>query len=104
LLGTAILSTPAGGAGECFVDGETGYLLDCAEQPDLGMACEKLATLIDEVKADPTRHERARERARLLFSVDTMIGRFMELCAPAGTADDGRGSDSLLELECGARA
>jgi glycosyltransferase involved in cell wall biosynthesis len=97
LHGTAILSTPAGGAGECFAHGVTGHLLECADQPDLGAACDALATLVDEFKDDPTRRERARERARLLFSVEALIGRFIELCLPAGSVDEEEGSDDLLE-------
>ncbi|SAK87643.1 group 1 glycosyl transferase [Caballeronia pedi] len=82
LLGIATLSTPAGGAGECFVDGVTGHLLDCAEQPDLNAACDKLAVLIDGFQADDALREHARHRARMLFSVDAMIERFSALCAP----------------------
>lgn len=88
LLGTAVLSTPAGGAGECFVDGTTGHLLESADHPNLAMACERLATLVDAFQADPARRERARQRARLLFSVNAMVGRFVELCVLAESSSE----------------
>ncbi|WP_250535912.1 glycosyltransferase [Caballeronia sp. AZ10_KS36] len=81
MLGVATLSTPAGGAGECFVDGVTGHLLECAEQPDLQAACDKLAALVDRCKADEATCEHARHRARMLFSVNAMLSKFAELCA-----------------------
>ncbi|MBC8642016.1 glycosyltransferase [Caballeronia sp. EK] len=109
MLGIATLSTPAGGAGECFVDGVTGHLLDSAEQPDLNLACEKLATLIDNFQADGTMSEHARHRARVLFSVDSMIERFSALCLPAeaseesGTADCGDLADKRLSTPASSR-
>jgi glycosyltransferase involved in cell wall biosynthesis/thioredoxin-like negative regulator of GroEL len=95
--GIATLSTPAGGAGECFVDGVTGHLLESADQPDLGLACDKLAALVDAFNADGRRREHARQRARLLFSVEAMVGRFIELCVPGGFACEDEGSDDRLE-------
>ncbi|WP_236572376.1 glycosyltransferase [Burkholderia sp. 8Y] len=80
MLGVATLSTPAGGAGECFVDGVTGHLLECADQPDLQSACDKLANLVEHYKAHEATREHARQRARMLFSVNAMIGKFTDLC------------------------
>ncbi|MFM0327121.1 glycosyltransferase [Caballeronia glebae] len=97
MLGVPVLATPAGGAGECFVDDVTGHLLDSADRPNLASACQKLAVLIDSFRADGARHEYARQRARLLFSVDAMIGRFIELCAGAEVQTANEGRDDLLE-------
>ena len=105
MLGTAVLSTPAGGAGECFVDGMTGHLLESSDQPDLVMACQGLASLIDAFHADPTLSERARQRARVLFSVQAMVQRFIELCDfPAGGAKADRHSVDLRSVEPGVAA
>jgi glycosyltransferase involved in cell wall biosynthesis len=82
MLGVATLSTPAGGAGECFVDGVTGHLLECAEKPDLQAACDRLAVLVDRCRADAATRQHARDRARLLFSVSAMTSTFNELCFP----------------------
>jgi glycosyltransferase involved in cell wall biosynthesis len=100
LLGTAVLSTPAGGAGECFVDGMTGHLLESADHPNLVVACERLAALVDEFQADPARSERARQRARLLFSVNAMVGRFIELCVLADSTGEDKAGNDVLEAEC----
>ncbi|SAL01112.1 glycosyltransferase, group 1 family protein [Caballeronia pedi] len=87
MLGVATLSTPAGGAGECFVDGVTGHLLECAEHPDLQSACERLMVLVDRCRADAATRQHARDRARLLFSVSAMTSTFNELCFPATDAE-----------------
>jgi glycosyltransferase involved in cell wall biosynthesis len=34
-MGVHVVTTPAGGASECLIDGTTGHVLDCAEKPDL---------------------------------------------------------------------
>lgn len=34
-MGVRVVTTPAGGAAECLIDGTTGYVLECAEKPDL---------------------------------------------------------------------
>lgn len=34
-MGVRVVTTPAGGAAECLIDGTTGHVLECAEKPDL---------------------------------------------------------------------
>jgi glycosyltransferase involved in cell wall biosynthesis len=34
-MGVRVVTTPAGGAAECLLNGTTGYVLECTEQPDL---------------------------------------------------------------------
>jgi glycosyltransferase involved in cell wall biosynthesis len=34
-MGVRVVTTPAGGAAECLIDGVTGHVLECAEKPDL---------------------------------------------------------------------
>ncbi|KND57106.1 Glycosyl transferase, group 1 family protein [Candidatus Burkholderia verschuerenii] len=82
MLGVGTVSTPAGGAGECFVDGVTGHLLESAEQPDLQAACERLAALVDRCRAEPATRDQARDRASTLFSVPAMTAMFNDLCFP----------------------
>ncbi|WP_454690305.1 glycosyltransferase [Achromobacter aloeverae] len=79
-LGVCTVSTPAGGAGECFIDGVTGHLLKSAEHPDLEDACEKIASLAGKAREDPTLIELGRQHARSLFSVEAMIDAFIGLC------------------------
>jgi glycosyltransferase involved in cell wall biosynthesis len=83
LLGICTVSTPAGGAGECFIDGVTGHLLGSAENPDLHDACEKIENLVRSAQTDHTVRERAKHRASELFSVETMLATFMGLCRHA---------------------
>ncbi|WP_205192987.1 glycosyltransferase [Burkholderia sp. Ax-1724] len=88
LLGICVVSTPAGGAGECFIDGVTGHLLGCAENPDLNDACEKIEHLVLSAQADATVRERARQRAAELFSVEAMLATFMSLCRRAAPVEE----------------
>lgn len=41
-MGVRVVTTPAGGAAECLIDGTTGYVLDCAEKPNLEYAVERV--------------------------------------------------------------
>jgi glycosyltransferase involved in cell wall biosynthesis len=41
-MGVRVVTTPAGGAEECLIDGTTGYVLDCAEKPNLENAVERV--------------------------------------------------------------
>lgn len=34
-MGVRVVTTPAGGASECVIDGTTGFVLECAEKPDM---------------------------------------------------------------------
>lgn len=86
LLGVCTVSTPAGGAGECFIDGVTGHLLGCAENPDLQEACEKIERIVLSAQADPTVSAQAKWRAAELFSVDAMLATFLGLCRHAEPA------------------
>jgi len=80
LLGICTVSTPAGGAAECFIDGVTGHLLDCLDNPDLNEACEKIEAMVKASQSDIEIGLRSRQRARILFSVQSMINTFLGLC------------------------
>lgn len=83
LIGVCAVSTPAGGAGECFIDGVTGHLLNCAENPNLEDACDKIASLVTRSREDASLKTLSKQRARMLFSIDEMISGFMDLCFPS---------------------
>lgn len=93
-LGIGTVSTPAGGAGECFVDGATGHLLKSAPRPDLIDACDKIVALVDRARTDSTMREFAKNRAQMLFSVDAMVDTFMHLCRPSTAANSQRSTIS----------
>jgi glycosyltransferase involved in cell wall biosynthesis len=82
LLGVPVISTPAGGAGECFVEDETGHLLSDVDHPDLHEACEKVASMVDRVRSNAQLRQQSRERAQKLFSLDAMLTKFLGLCMP----------------------
>ena len=82
LLGVPVVSTPAGGAGECFVEDQTGHLLGDVEHPDLHEACDKVASMVDRVRGDQTLKTQSRQRAQNLFSLDAMLAKFLSLCVP----------------------
>jgi glycosyltransferase involved in cell wall biosynthesis len=88
MLGVPVVSTPAGGAGECFVENVTGHLLGDVEHPDLNDACEKIASLVDLGRGNEVLREHSRHRARELFSLDAMLDRFLGLCAPVSRTSE----------------
>ena len=83
LLGVPVISTPAGGAGECFLENETGHLLSDVDHPDLHEACEKVLSMVDKVRSNEEVRAYSRLRAQQLFSLDAMLSTFMSLCMPA---------------------
>ena len=44
-MGVRVVTTPAGGAAECLLDGTTGYVLECAEKPSLDGIVERAHSL-----------------------------------------------------------
>jgi glycosyltransferase involved in cell wall biosynthesis len=78
-LGVPVVSTPAGGASECFIEGVTGYILSCADKTDLNEASEKVAALIGRAH-DPEIFEPAsRDFLDKNFSVHGMLEKFLHL-------------------------
>lgn len=45
-MGVRVVTTPAGGASECLIDGTTGYVLECAEKPNLEHVVERVHSLV----------------------------------------------------------
>ncbi len=83
LLGVPVISTPAGGAGECFVENKTGHLLSDVDHPDLHEACEKVTSMVDKVRGNVDLGVHSRHRARRLFSLEAMLANFLRMCMPA---------------------
>lgn len=79
-LGTPVVSTPAGGAEECFVAGETGYILNCAENPHYELACEYISKLVDQRKAHPEALSKAAMKVAKGFSSANMMKKFNAIC------------------------
>jgi len=95
LLGVPVISTPAGGAGECFVEGETGHLLTDVDHPDMHEACEKVVSMVDRVRTNQELRAHSRQRAQELFSLDAMLTKFMSICMPAMSESE---NDERIDL------
>ncbi|WP_313625101.1 glycosyltransferase [Achromobacter sp.] len=95
LLGVPVISTPAGGAGECFVEGETGHLLTDVDHPDMHEACEKVVSMVDRVRTNQELRAHSRQRAKELFSLDAMLTKFMSICMPAMSESE---NDERIDL------
>ena len=72
-MGVPVVSTPAGGAKECFIEGETGYILNDLKEPDLYEACDKVAKLINQFRSNPELKAKATQFAASSFSVSGMV-------------------------------
>lgn len=95
LLGVPVVSTPAGGAGECFEEDQTGHLLGDVEHPDLHEACDKVISIVDRVRADERLKGQSRHRAQTLFSLEAMLAKFLSLCMPVMAVSE---NDESMEL------
>ncbi|STX81352.1 Vi polysaccharide biosynthesis protein TviE [Legionella busanensis] len=80
-MGVPIVSTPAGGAQECFIQGETGFILNDAQEPDLLEACEKVSNIITMFKNDPELKNKAISFASTNFSISGMIEKTVSTLA-----------------------
>lgn len=73
--GKPVISTPAGGAAETFVDGQTGHLLRSASAPDV----EEIVARVCALAADPAKCRtmglRAAEAAERRFSPDRILSQ-----------------------------
>ena len=79
--GRPVVSTPAGGASECMVQGLTGHLLDCADNPDVNQACELIRDMVDRSQRDPQRMiVETFEFSSKRFDPDIILGAFRDLC------------------------
>lgn len=83
--GTPVVSTPAGGAAECFREGVSGHILECAANPCLDQACERIEALVQRRRLEPELSQAARDMARQ-FDVDTILDRFVALCRTGSDA------------------
>jgi len=96
LLGVPVVSTPAGGAGECFVENETGHLLSDVEHPDLTEACDKIESMVDLARSNDELKSQSRHRAQTLFSLESMLFKFLSLCVPVMPVS---GNDECIDFQ-----
>lgn len=78
-LAVPVVSTPAGGAGECFIEGVSGHILGCAHKPDLDEACDKVQALLGRARDPGLFGPVLRDYLEPNFSVTEMIANFVKL-------------------------
>ena len=76
-LGVPVVSTPAGGASECFIEGVTGHILGSAEKTDLEEACMKVNQLIDRAQDESIFGPAMRDFLEPNFSIPRMLENFV---------------------------
>ena len=82
-LGVPVVSTPAGGAAECFIEGVTGHILSCAEKTDLDEACAKVQALLGRAQDAGVFEPATRDFLDPNFSIPKMLENFLRItCQP----------------------
>jgi glycosyltransferase involved in cell wall biosynthesis len=76
-LGVPVVSTPAGGAAECFIEGVTGHILGCADKTDLDEACAKVRALVGRAGQPDIFAAAERDFLDAKFSVPRMLENFV---------------------------
>lgn len=88
-MGVRVITTPAGGAAECVLEGITGHVLDCAEKPDLERAVELTHELVT-ASADRALFAHGgvgHEFLEARFSIPHMLAQFVT-CTKRGSGSD----------------
>lgn len=78
-MGIPVVSTPAGGAVECFLEGETGHILSCAQHPAIEEASDKVLAMLSKFAAEPQRTELAKTFVKENFSDSRAVDAFSEM-------------------------
>lgn len=90
--GVAVVTTAAGGAVEVVVDGETGFVVPCADSPAVA---EKIVKLMRDIPLRREFAEAARRRAYRMFSADQVAraiqGCYLWQCESGQVQRDGNG-------------
>lgn len=76
-LGVPVVSTPAGGASECFIEGVTGHILSSADRTDFEEACEKVHALRAVAQRPDVFEAATRDFLEPNFSIPRMLENFM---------------------------
>lgn len=77
--GVPVVSTPAGNAGDTFLQNETGILLSQVAEPSIDEICEKVHAASLLAQQDPSVSQRARDFAGERFSIEAMVKNTIQL-------------------------
>lgn len=88
-MGVRVVTTPAGGASECLIDGVTGHVLECAEKPDLDGIVDRVRNLVERSDDRDLFAEggEARHFLDTHFSIPRMLEDFVTCVAMRGVCD-----------------
>ena len=93
-VGTAVVSTPAGGARECFLIEKTGKLLTCLETVDSDEVAAAISEVFDWSNTRGYDPSHAVKFARETYSVSAALAAYMGHC---GIPEDEAQRLSILE-------
>lgn len=83
MMGIPVVTTPAGGATECFLDGLTGFSLDCAEMVDFRHVSSYVHQLCIEMEPHHAFRSHGNQFLEANFSIDGMVRNFVKaICSP----------------------
>jgi len=82
-LGVPVVSTPAGGASECFMEGVTGHILGSADRTDFEEACIKTNALLGRAQREEIFGPATSDFLEPNFSINRMLENFLRAtCSP----------------------
>lgn len=85
-LGVPVVSTPAGGASECFIEGVTGHILGCADKTCLDETCDKTRALVGRAQDEAIFGPATRNFLEPNFAVGRMLENFLRTACKADAA------------------
>ncbi|MBV9527845.1 glycosyltransferase [Sphingomonas sp.] len=98
-MGVPVVTTPAGGAAECLIDGTSGHVLNTADKPDLMTVVERAHDLVTRDYGGGAFEDGGHIRTFLdnHFSIEHMLEQFVSCTASGLAAPAADGGDELWE-------
>ena len=78
MVGVPVISTPAGGAAECVIEGVSGHILDDAQAVNLKQACRYAESMVTSWRHKTGFCEQTHAFLQARFSVDNMVCAFVK--------------------------
>ncbi len=81
MVGVPVISTPAGGSAECFIEGVSGFILDDAQTVNLDRACRYAEKLVNLWRSRTGICQQTQSFLQERFTVEHMVGTFVKTIA-----------------------
>lgn len=81
MVGVPVISTPAGGSAECFIEGVSGFILDDAQTVNLDQACRYAEQLVNLWRSRTGICQQTQSFLQERFTVEHMVGTFVQTIA-----------------------